>query len=60
MQARTSVHIGGDNLIVVRHVSKILDGLDEHTPFPSIKDGDFLLPIKDMLDKRGFAVYSDH
>ena len=34
LQARTSVHIGGDNLNVVRDVGKILDGLDEHRPLP--------------------------
>ena len=52
LQARTCDHIGGDNLNVVRHVGRLLEGLNEHRPFRLIKDGDLLLLIKDMLSKR--------
>ena len=45
LQARTSVHIGGDNLNVVRRVGKILDGLDEHRPLPLIKDADVFVLV---------------
>ena len=33
LQARTSVHIGGGNLNVVRHVGRLLGALDEHGAF---------------------------
>ena len=48
LQARISVHIGGGNLDVGRNVVRILGGLVERWPLPSIKDGDLVLPAKDM------------
>ena len=34
LQARTSDHIGGDNVNVVRHVGRLLEGLNEHRLVP--------------------------
>ena len=43
LDARTSTHIGRDNLNVVGHVGRLQEGLYEHGPCPLIKDADVLL-----------------
>ena len=52
LEARTSTHIGRDNLNVVGHVGRLQEGLYEHGPCPLIKDADVLLSNKDMMSKR--------
>ena len=45
--------LGVDNLSVVRHVSRLLDGHRGSVPFELVKDGDLLLLIGRMLRLRG-------
>ena len=47
LQSSGAVHLGVDNLSVVRHVGRLLDG--RRGP----KDGDLLLLIDRMLQQRG-------
>ena len=49
LQSFSAVHLGVDNLGVVRHVGRLLDG----HPFELVKDGDLLLLIERMLRFRG-------
>ena len=44
---------GVDNLGVVRHVGRLLDGCHGTVPFELVKDGDLLLLIERMLHLRG-------
>ena len=44
---------GVDNLGVVRHVGRLLDGHHGSIPFELVKDGDLLLLIDRMLRLRG-------
>ena len=48
-----AVHLGTDNLGVVRHVGRLLDGCRGTVPFELVKDGDLLLLIERMLLLRG-------
>ena len=48
-----AVHLGVDNLGVVRHVGRLLDGRHGPIPFELVKDGDLLLLIERMLHLRG-------
>ena len=45
----SAVHSGVDNLGVVRHVGRLLDGRGRSVPFELVKDGDLLLLIDRML-----------
>ena len=52
-QTSRAVHLGVDNLGVVRHVSRLLDGCRGPVPFERVNDGDLLLLIDRMLQHRG-------
>ena len=54
MQASCGAHLGVDNLNVVRHVGRLLDGGPSVRPFEIVKDGDLLCFIDRMLQLRGF------
>ena len=47
------VHLGVDNLGVVRHVGRLLDGHRGSVPFELLNDGDLLLLIDRMIRHRG-------
>ena len=49
LQSSGAVHLGVDNLGVVRHVGRLLDGCHGSPPFELVKDGDLLLLIEKML-----------
>ena len=53
LQSSSAVHLGVDNLGVVRHVGRLLDGCPGSTPFELVNDGDLLLLIDRMLHLRG-------
>ena len=53
LQTSRAVHLGVDNLGVVRHVGRLLDGRHGPVPFELVKDGDLLLLIERMLHLRG-------
>ena len=53
LQSSGAVHLGVDNLNVVRHVGRLLDGHPVPIPFELVKDGDLLLFIDRMLRLRG-------
>ena len=53
LQSSDAVHVGVDNLGVVRHVGRLLDGKTASRPFELIKDGDLILLIERMLRLRG-------
>ena len=53
LQSSGAVHVGVDNLGVVRHVGRLLDGHHGSIPFELVKDGDLLLLIGRMLRLRG-------
>ena len=53
LQSSCAVHLGDDNLGVVRHVGRLLDGCPGSTPFELVNDGDLLLLIDRMLHLRG-------
>ena len=53
LQSSGAVHLGVDNLNVVRHVGCLLDGRPGSVPFELLKDGDLLLLIDRMLRLRG-------
>ena len=53
LQSSGAVHLGVDNLGVVRHVGRLLDGHPGSVPFELVKDGDLLLLIDRMLHLRG-------
>ena len=52
-QSSGAVHLGVDNLGVVRHVGCLLDGRPGSVPFELLKDGDLLLLIDRMIRRRG-------
>ena len=54
LQASGGVHLGVDNLNVVRHVGRLLDGGFGTRPFEVLKDGDLLYLIHRLLCLRGF------
>ena len=49
LQAKDGVHLGVDNLGVVRHVGRIWDGKPPSRPFELFPDGDLLFLIHRML-----------
>ena len=49
LQTSRAVHLGVDNLGVVRHVGRLLDGNVDSIPAELVKDGDLLLLIGRML-----------
>ena len=53
LQSDKAVHVGVDNLGVVRHVGRLLDGLLPSVPFELVTDGDLLVLIRRMIDLRG-------
>ena len=55
LQSSGAVHLGVDNLSVVRHVGRLLDGRHGPTPFELVNGGDLLVLIERMLQLRGLA-----
>ena len=53
LQCSSAVHLGVDNLTVVRHVSRIWDGRVAYRPFQLTFDGDLLIVIERMIQQRG-------
>ena len=53
LQTSGAVHLGADNLGVVRHVGRLLDGCRGPVPLELVNDGDLLLLIERMLHHRG-------
>ena len=53
LQTSRAVHLGVDNLGVVRHVDRLLRGCRGPVPFELVNDGDLLLLIERMLHLRG-------
>ena len=53
LQSSRAVHLGVDNLGVVRHVDRLLRGCRGSRPFELINDGDLLFLIEHMLNRRG-------
>ena len=53
LQADDAVHLGVDNLNVVRHVGRLLDGKIGSCPVELVKDGDLILLIDRILGVRG-------
>ena len=52
LQSSGAVHLGVDNLGVVRHVGRLLDGQPGSVPLELLKDGDLFL-IDRMIRLRG-------
>ena len=55
LQSSGAVHLGVDNLGVVRHVGRLLDDRRGHSPFELAKDGDPFLLIERILRLRGLT-----
>ena len=53
LQSADAVHVGVDNLGVVRHVGRLLDGGSFSLPLELVTDGDLLVLIRRMIDLRG-------
>ena len=53
LQSSRAVHLGVDNLGVVRHVDRLLRGCRGPKPFELVNDGDLLFLIEHMLNRRG-------
>ena len=53
LQTSRTVHLGVDNLGVVRHVGSLLSGCRRSKPFELVDDGDLLLLIDCILQRRG-------
>ena len=53
LQAAVAVHLGVDNLSVVRHVGRLLDDNLGPCPAELVKDGDLILIINKVLDMCG-------
>ena len=53
LQCSSAVHLGVDNLNVVRHVSRILEGRVPGKPLELTFDGDLLIIIERMIQVRG-------
>ena len=49
LQGCTRMHVGVDNLNVVRHVSRIIDGGCTGKPFPLVNDGDLLFKVQQFV-----------
>ena len=52
LQSADAVHIGVDNLGVVRHVGRLLDACSYDTPLELVTDGDLLILLRRMIDLR--------
>ena len=52
-QSSDAVHVGVDNLGVVRHVGRLLDNRYCSSPSELVTDGDLLVVFRRMLDIRG-------
>ena len=57
LQTSRAVHLGVDNLGVVRHVGRLLDGRHGSVPFELVNDFDLLLLIERMLHRRGWTLF---
>ena len=55
LQAYSGIHIGIDNLNVLRGVAALLSQKVPRSPLPLVKDGDLLATIHSMLCLRGFS-----
>ena len=55
LQSSRAVHLGVDNLGVVRHVDRLLRGCRGPKPFELVNDGDLLLLIEHMLNRQGLG-----
>ena len=55
LQGCTRMHVGVDNLNVVRHISRILDGRCTSRPFPLVGDGDLLFKVQQFVRWRGLG-----
>ena len=53
LQGFTRMHVGVDNLNVVRHVARITSGESAGRPFPLLNDGDLLHRISQLVRWRG-------
>ena len=53
LKSSGAIHLGGDNLGVVRHVGRLLDVDHGSVPFELVKDGDLLSLVERMLRLRG-------
>ena len=53
LQSSHAVHLGVDNLGVVRYVGRLLDDRHGSTPFELVNDGDLLVLLQRMLHLRG-------
>ena len=53
LQSDRAVHVGVDNLGVVRHVGRLLGDLPPSIPLELVTDGDLLVLIRRMIDLRG-------
>ena len=53
LQSDKAVHVGVDNLGVVRHIGRLLDGGSFSHPLELVTDGDLLILIRRMIDLRG-------
>ena len=53
LQSSDAVHVGVDNLGVVRHVGRLSNGHHGSTPLELVTDGDLLVLIDRMLHPRG-------
>ena len=60
LQSSRAVHLGVDNLGVVRHVGRLIDGCRGPAPFELVNDGDLLLLIERILHLRGAGHGSDY
>ena len=49
LQSSGAVHLGVDNISVVRHVGRLLDGCHGLVPFELVNDGDLLLLVQRIL-----------
>ena len=54
LQATNAVHLGVDNLNVVRYVGRLLDGLSTIRPFELVDDGDLIILTRKLLSIRGW------
>ena len=53
LQATNAVHLGVNNLNVVRHVGRLLDGLSGVRPLELVDDEDLLILVRKLLSVRG-------
>ena len=53
LQSSDAVHVGVDNLGVIRHVVRLLNGHHGSPPFGLVTDGDLLVLSDRMLHLRG-------